>query len=296
MSIVWLASYPKSGNTWLRAVLTNYLRDSNSPASIDELIGGWPFALFDETVGLPSSDLTVREIRRLRPVFHELLAAELPHPHFVKVHDACVHTEAGPLFPRAATAGAVYLVRNPLDVAVSYAHHQQWSIDRTVARMNGSEPKPARHSTLPHLLFAEMILSWSANVSSWLESELPVHIVRYEDMLTNPTAAFGAVVRFVGLEWDDRRLAGAVDQARFERLQAQEEEQSGFLEKQPTAPSFFRAGTAGGWRTALRPRQVRALVDANAPLMERFGYLDDARTFLAAAGSADTSYPAPARP
>ena len=50
MSIVWLASYPKSGNTWLRAVLTSYLRDDGEPASINALIGG-PVASDRETLG-----------------------------------------------------------------------------------------------------------------------------------------------------------------------------------------------------------------------------------------------------
>ena len=80
MSIVWLASYPKSGNTWLRAVLTNYLRDDREPASINALVGG-PVAsdreTFSEIVGLDSSDLTPEEILRHRPLFHELLAREL---------------------------------------------------------------------------------------------------------------------------------------------------------------------------------------------------------------------------
>ena len=193
------------------------------------------------------------------------------------------------------TAGAVYLVRNPLDVAVSYAHHQQWSIDRTVARMNRAEPAPGRRPKRLNPVIDESIRSWSCNVSSWLDSGLPVHVVRYEDLLARPAEAFGSVVRFAGLEWDPPRLARAVDHARFERLKAQEE-QSGFREKQPSAPSFFRSGTAGGWRTALRPRHVRALVDANAPLMERFGYLDEAEAYLAAAGSAGIVHRAPARP
>ena len=162
MSIVWLASYPKSGNTWLRTFLTSYLKNDGTPASINELIGPLVTsrALFDEYLGLPSSDLAPGEILRLRPLLHELLAAELPRPTFFKVHDACIHTAGGPLFPRAATAGAVYLVRNPLDVAVSYAHHLQWSIDRTVEEMNRSEITSAQASqaTPPSLPGFEAVL------------------------------------------------------------------------------------------------------------------------------------------
>ena len=65
----------------------------------------------------------------------------------------------------------------------------------------------------------------------------------------------------------------------FSRLRAQEAE-SGFAEKSPAAPTFFRAGIAGSWRTVLTPVQVRAVVDAHGEVMERFGYPKEARAFL----------------
>ena len=71
MAIVRLASYPKSGSTWLRAVLTNYLREDAKSASINALIG-WPIAgdrdAFDETLGLESSDMAPDEVLRYRPL------------------------------------------------------------------------------------------------------------------------------------------------------------------------------------------------------------------------------------
>ena len=323
-SIVWLASYPKSGNTWLRAVLTNYLRDAGErgshiePASINALLGG-PLAAdreaFDELVGLDSSDLAPDEALRHRALFHALLAREAaeppagerrraPHPAgrpsrestpaFVKVHDAYLRTGDGTaLFPKAATAGVVYLVRNPLDVAVSYAHHRQKSIDDTVRWMNDPAAAEAEVAGGIHTLLPQPLLTWSGHVSSWLDQEeLSIHVARYEDLLADPTAAFGAIVRFAGLDREDgthagergrpspsARLARAVDQAAFSRLRAQEEE-CGFSEKQPTAPSFFRAGVAGSWRNVLDSRQVRALVDAHGPVMARLGYLREAEAFL----------------
>ena len=282
MSIVWLASYPKSGNTWLRAVLTNYLHDGGGPASINALIGSSIASKreqFDRHIGLPSSDLTANEILRLRPLFHELLAATLPRPTFVKVHEACLQTTAGPLFPRTATVGVIYLVRNPCDVAVSFAHHQQRSIGRTVAEMNSPATSLAAGSRRIAPMLPQPLLTWSGHVTSWLDADLPVLPVRYEDMLADPPAAFGAIVRFAGLEWNPARLAQAIDHARFDRLRAQEE-RAGFREKQQTSPSFFRAGASGGWRSVLTPEQVHALVDAHAPVMERFGYLREAEAFL----------------
>ena len=317
-SIVWLTSYPKSGNTWLRAVLTNYLRDDPErgphlePASINALLGE-PVAAnretFDELVGLDSSDLAPDEALRHRALFHALLAREAaeppagepPRPAFVKVHEAYLRTGDGEaLFPKAATAGVVYLVRNPLDVAVSYAHHLQKSIDDTVRWMNDPAAAEAEVSGGIHTQVPQPLLTWSGHVSSWLDQEeLPIHVARYEDLLADPTAAFGAIVRFAGLDRGDgtpagergsasmpgrsstsARLARAVDHAAFSRLRAQEEA-SGFSEKQPTAPSFFRAGVAGSWRNVLDSRQVRALVDAHGPVMARLGYLREAEAFLA---------------
>ena len=118
-------------------------------------------------------------------------------------------------------------------------------------------------------------------MASWIEQrELPVHVVRYEDLLADTGAAFEAVLRFAGLEPEPERLARAVEHARFDRLHAQEE-RSGFREKPQTARFFFRAGRAGTWRESLSHEQVRTLVDAHAPLMERFGYLRKAKAFQA---------------
>ena len=290
MSIVWLASYPKSGNTWLRAVLTQYLRNDGEPASINTLLGrrlAGDRETFDELVGLDSSDLTPDEVLHYRPSFCELLAEALPPPAFVKAHDAYLRLPGGAtLFPKTATAGVIYLVRNPLDVAVSYAHHRNQSIDDTVAWM---ADRTASEGGVTHRLttrLPEPLTTWSGHVSSWLDQkELPLHVARYEDLLEDSQAGFGAIVRFAGLDWNGARLARAIAHAAFPHLRAEEEE-SGFVEKQPTAPSFFRAGVAGSWRSVLSARQVRALVDTHGTVMERLGYLREAEAFLANRGSA----------
>ena len=126
--IYWLASYPKSGNTWLRALLTNYRRDGHEPATLDELEGGGTACLrevFDDCAGLESANLTLRQIEHYRPCVYEQLAAESEQPLFLKIHDAYTYNADGrPIFPPRATSGVIYLIRNPLDVALSYAHHR----------------------------------------------------------------------------------------------------------------------------------------------------------------------------
>ena len=289
MAIVWLASYPKSGNTWLRAVLTNYLhpRGDGEPAPIDALIGDWAGSdreAFGEITGVDASEMAPDEIARHLPAFRELLAGDLPEPAFVKTHDAHRGADDAPRFPRAGTAGVVYLIRSPLDVAVSYAHHRQEPVGEIVRRMN--DPAAAE-SHVPGGIcgrLPEPLTTWSGHVASWLDQrELPLHAARYEDLLADPRTAFGAIVRFAGLDFDAALLDRAIERSAFTRLRAQEI-RSGFRERMPSAPSFFRSGTAGSWRTALTPGQVRALVDAHGPVMARLGYLRDAEAPAADGG------------
>ena len=288
MSIFWLASYPKSGNTWLRAFLTNYLRSTNEggsavPASINDLFGGPSPVLrdfFDEFTGLDSSNLTPGELCAYRTLFHELLAQEMPSPAYLKVHDAYALAGGRSIFPRTATAGVVYVVRNPLDVAVSYAHYRQQPLDDTIDWMNDPTAAEGDGSRGIRLFLPQPLGTWSDHVSSWLnQRHLTVHVMRYEDMIAAPEAAFGAFVRFAGLDFDHARLARAIDHSAFERLRFQEA-RSGFREKSRTAPCFFRAGMAGSWRACLQPGQVRKLVAGHGPMMERLGYLAEAEECL----------------
>lgn len=277
-SIVWLASYPKSGNTWVRALLTNYFHSGEGPASINALLGGRIANvrhLFDELLGVDSSELTSRETSGLRPLLHRLLADELPRPTFVKTHGAYVCTEAGEaLFPREATAGAVYLVRNPLDVAVSFAHHENQRVGWAVARLNDTKTVLEGTTGRIHSAIPEPLLSWSAHACSWLDQDaIPVHVLRYEDLHADPVAGLAGVVRFAGFEPESSRLRAAVNRSAFARLRRQEA-RVGFAERQPTAGSFFRAGVVGDWRVGLSREQARGLVAAHRAAMARLGFLD----------------------
>lgn len=237
-SIIWLASYPKSGNTWMRILLTNYLRNADEPADINQLDVG-PIAsnlrAFDENVGVEASDLTQQEIERYRPLVYERISALASEPVFLKVHDACTYSAEGhPLISKRATRGVVYLVRNPLDVAVSFAHHLRRSLESTIQAMGDEhyalvDKKDGFKSQL-----RQPLLTWSGHVNSWLEQpDLDVHVVRYEDMKADPEATFTQVVRFAGMEDDPARIRKAIGFSSFGRLKKQEQE-AGFREKAST--------------------------------------------------------------
>lgn len=95
----------------------------------------------------------------------------------------------------------------------------------------------------------------------------------------------------MGLSADAAAIDAALEACRFERLQAQEAER-GFREKAPRAASFFRRGEAGGWRDDLTPDLVAQIVQNHAPMMRRFGYLDEAVAWLET-HPAPTPFPIP---
>lgn len=278
--IIWLVSYPKSGNTWMRAFITNYLRNEETPADINAMDGG-PIASsrawFDEWVGVEASALSDDAIERLRPGVYRCLARKTTDTLYMKVHDAWNLTGRGEaLFPADVTAGAVCIIRSPLDVAKSYSHHYGISIERAVEELcDPSNTKARSHGKLADQL-RQRLGSWSGHVRSWVdESGLTVHPVRYEDMRLNPEAAFGAVVRFCGLPYDGARVRKAVAFSDFTELQSQESA-GGFQERPVCSPGpFFRQGQTGAWRKELRIELVNRLIDAHQDMMKRFGYLDE---------------------
>lgn len=270
--IVWLASYPKSGNTWFRALLSNYLANRDASVPLDELKVPWGIArrALDTLTGLDASLLLPEELQPLWPALNRQLAATLPAPRLLKTHAALMPAN-GFLDPHGS-AGAIYLVRNPLAVCVSFAHHRASSIDDTIALMHNRQHS-MRHSGHDwHPALTECVSSWHDNVSGWVDTNaLPTRVIRYEDLLDDTAAAFTGAVAFLGLDVDAGRIAHAVRLSTFERLQTQESSH-GFREKNPRAARFFRQGRKDEWQATLNRRQINELLRNHGAIMERFGY------------------------
>lgn len=300
---IWLASYPKSGNTWLRILLANLSAPEDLPFDINKLPtrGGIASARapFDHLTLIDSGLLTHDEADCLRPRVYEELARgaaddeydaaqQQPPVRFVKVHDAYTLTAAGePLLAGArGAAGAVVIVRDPRDVAPSLANHGGNSIDQAISFMNDTDAAWCRRTTRQDSQLRQKLPGWSGHVASWLEqTDIPVHLVRYEDLQADAAATLRGVLAFAGLAAGDDDIERAVRFAGFSRLQ-QQERASGFNETPARANArFFRRGEAGGWRDELTASQVARIEAEHARMMLRLGYQLAAAPELALAGS-----------
>ena len=271
--ILWLASYPKSGNTWLRAFLHNLFRNEKTPFDINrmaELTAGDSQAQwFKRLDPRPPAELGQEDLARLRPKVHALLSESAPDTVMVKTHNALVDVDGVPMITQSLTAGAIYVVRNPLDVLVSYADHLGQPVDDVITLMETRGfQTPASEDLVP-----EHYGDWSTHVESWTGRPHPqLHVVRYEDMSRRPNSTFRAVAAFLGLKPPRERLERAMRHSSFRVLRTQED-RAGFVERTPVQNRFFRAGKVGGWRRALDDAQVRRIVERHRAQMERFGYV-----------------------
>ena len=267
--LVWLASYPKSGNTWLRAFLHNFLLQPEMPHSINALTEISVVECAAALFGRPGTAFTPIDVQKSRPAVHQRLTTLHPGPVFVKTHNANLTLHDMPLCTPSLTAAAIYVVRDPRDVAVSYSAYTGMSLDEIIAFM--ADPRAANRGT--DLQVFEFLGSWSAHALSWVGAKDRL-LVRYEDLLANPEAAFGRVARYLSTGADATRLRRAIAFSDFSTL-ASQERNSGYREHGMAAKvPFFRTGRSGQWRDVLTSDQAQKIAAAHGEVMRNFGYLD----------------------
>jgi hypothetical protein len=284
-NIIWLASYPKSGNTWVRSMLTCLLNNAQPQEQfINELIA--PIissrSIIDEYLLLETSELTNEEIDTYTPTaLRELSKSIAEEPFFMKAHNAYTYTKNGePLYPSDASKGAIYIVRNVLDVTVSFAHHNNDTIENTIKTVSDdiflllSRTDDIKYQT------PQKLLSWSKHVEGWSkQNEIPLLLIRYEDLVQDTFNVLKEIVKFSGLQYTDEAIAGAVESTAFDKLKAQEAKH-GFGERKVDKKPFFRKGKIGSWRESLSKEQALGLIDKHREIMQQMGYLDSNNTPL----------------
>ncbi len=289
----YLASYPKSGNTWCRVFITELRRlagldcaDATAAAQQEErglrlnqdLTTGsivssrhW----LDDQLGIDSSDLSWAELDKVRGrVGHQrALYAECLRYH--KVHDAFLSADSGerPVVPVEGCRGAVVVIRHPADVVVSLSHFFSWPLERCVAFLLDEQAALCRSSKRGGQQVRQFMGTWANHVRSWVDQQqIPLLLLRYEDLLAQPNAEFTRLAHFLDLPADEALIREAVTNTRFDKLRAKEEEEGGFHERPEGCERFFRSGRSGEGREQLTSEQLEQLEEAFAATLHRFGY------------------------
>lgn len=272
-SLVWLASFPKSGNTWTRSFVAAYLLgpDKFSLERVNQFSRSESLlALFSEVAGKPADELTDADINEYRLATQERLA-ETIGKRVVKTHNARLTKDSRrQVFSRYTKAG-IYVVRNPLDVVDSFADHTNKSIDEAIELMN--HPNHRLGATNKHA--SQYVGTWSHHARTWINNanEFPLIVLRYEDLKSDPIGQFGKLIKFLRWDYNEQRIRQAAELTSFESLKSSEEQQ-GFAETSTVAKSgkFFRHGESGRWREVLTPAQIDRVVKNHGPMMEKLGY------------------------
>lgn len=281
--IVYLASYPKSGNTWLRIFLANLFANRIEPIlpsqascfSTSDVAMVWYRQLDARDPVL----WTTPEVAAMRHRVQARIAGLVPDTAFMKTHAALLPMAGTPPFAPDLMAGAICIVRNPLDVAPSYARHSKVATERMVETMGTPDFMLTRSADEVEYLLG----GWSQHVASWTAQAHPrLHVVRYEDMVASPHESFGGICRFLGLEVAGERFDRALANSALPVLRELESRDAEFgrsgqknLFGKDGEQAFFGRGGVGAWKRDLSEEEARIIVARHRVQMARFGYVPE---------------------
>ena len=271
--ILWLSSYPKSGNTWARIFLTNYIFEETED----------PFVNIDKIRSYPRKGffnfLEKKDFESLKDreqnFKHYIISQEKINLNgdlnLLKSHSYCGALNGNSFSNSENTAGFIYFVRDPRSVAISLSHHMNQSLEKTVDMMLNKDQfmQPDDSDGL-----LEFFSSWKINYLSWKNSKYPKLIIKYEELSKNPFDNFKKILNFISqfkkIDIDDEKIHKIIKKCKFENLQNQEKKK-GFKERKGK-DLFFRKGLIDEWKNEL-PSTLSELLKKNFNLeMQELGY------------------------
>ena len=276
--IIWLASYPKSGNTWLRMFLKSYFLKSGEKFGLEN-------SRLDnfKAQGFPDQEI-LDHLRVDYNKFEEIVKnweamqdyINLNNKtNYVKTHNAMVTVGSYKFTTTRNTKGIIYIVRDPRDVLVSLSHHMGIDYEQTFEHLSSSlnfeYPLSGDKRYKKSLMGA-----WSDHYKSWKNfKSCKTLIVKYEDMVLDEFNTFKKIIKYLtevdGAEYKEEKLIKALKQTQFDELQKMEKNE-GFSEK-GKGELFFRKGKIGEWKKDLSVNLIKKIEKMFSKEMIELGYL-----------------------
>ncbi len=275
--IIWIASYPKSGNTWIRSFLSSYIYTDTGTFDFNLLnnIKQFPVLKYYNEINLNPKNLL--EAAEGWVTAQQMINLD-NKVHYMKTHNAMCTINKYPFTNKENTLGAIYIVRDPRDILVSYSNYLNINYSETLNELIRKNNPSFLSDTVDNKdIIGSLIGSWSENFNSWKQYNLTKKIIiRYEDLISNPYETFFKIITYLndlyGLEINKEKIQKSIESTKFENLQNLEKKNN-FLEKGKNTGAFFREGKIGQWKDIDIPKEIKILEEKFKNEMLELNYL-----------------------
>ncbi len=276
-NLFWVASYPKSGNTWMRAILTSlfYSDDGIFDFKLLPKIDQFEKLQYFDFV----KDINIDDYKRLNelPVISKYWAEaqnriKSKELIFFKTHSCNYSYNNLNYTNQLKTRGGIYIIRDPRDVAVSYSKFIGESIDMTIDYMLGQ----SRQIWNQNKSLGIILSRWDYHVASWLSLKSPIIFIIYEDLLDKTEKILNELINFlteelkIKIDVNQKKIDNIIQSTSFNLLK-QKEEKEGFREASKSS-AFFREGKSMQWKNDLNEKQISKIETNFSEAMKKFNY------------------------
>ena len=278
--IIWLASYPKSGNTLLRSILSSYFYSKEGEFSFNNLNYISQFPLTSQFMSAGINIDNDEEVFKNFINVQNLINQEKGKVKFLKTHSKLCKMHGCNFTDLNNTLGVIYIVRDPRNVVTSFANHYNLTVDQATEALLDEK----RFMIKTDKLCSVSLGSWDSNYKSWkeLKKQNKYLLVKYEDLVEKKKSTMLKIFKFLdylGLKvnLDMVRLNKAIKSTDFDKMKNLEKNETFYEavvdEKTGKRKAFFNLGPKNDWRSILGEKNREKIEECFKEEMCELGYL-----------------------